>query len=57
MNLKNLKNRLVKLERITIPGMPPLVLIQSDDGWTKDQLHQMKEAEAEGRMIVKVFFV
>ncbi len=53
----SLKNRMVKLERITRPEMPPLILIQPEGGWTADQLQQMREAEAQGRMILKVVFV
>jgi hypothetical protein len=53
----SLKNRLVKLERIARPEIPPLILIQTEGGWTADQLQQMSEVEKQGGMVVRVVFV
>lgn len=54
----NLKNRLAKLEHKANPVVAPLVLIQStDNGWTPEQFREMKEAKAQGRMILRVEFL
>ena len=47
----------MKLEQLIKPVQMPLVMIKFDDEWTTDQLQQMKEAEVQGRMILRVIFV
>lgn len=40
------------------PVMMPLVMVPTaDNRWTPEQLQEMNEAEAQGRMILKVNFV
>lgn len=54
----SLRNRLVKLEHKANQVVAPLVVIQStDNGWTPEQLQEMEEAKAEGRMILRVEFL
>ena len=53
----NIKNRLLKLEKIIRPEQPPLVAIKFNDEWTPEQLQQMDEAKVQGRMIIRVNFV
>jgi hypothetical protein len=54
----NLRNRLSKLEQKLKPVMMPLVMIPSaGNSWTPEQLQEMKEAEAQSRMIVRIDFV
>ena len=54
----NLRNRLNKLEQKLKPVMMPLVMVPTaDNRWTPEQLQEMNEAEAQGRMILKVNFV
>ncbi len=53
----NIKNRLMKLEQLIRPVQMPLVMIKFNDIWTSDQLQQMKEAEVQGRKILRVVFV
>ena len=54
----NLRNRLIKLEQKAKPELFPLVMIPTRDNcWTAEQLQQMEEAEAQGRMIIRANFV
>lgn len=51
----NLRNRLNKLEQKLKPIMMPLLMVPTvDNRWTPEQLQEMKEAEAQGRMILRV---
>ena len=53
----NIKNRLLKLEKVIKPQQPPLVAIKFNDEWAPEQLQQMDEARVQGRMIIRVNFV
>lgn len=54
----NLKNRLTKLERRVEPEMMPLLMVPTaENRWAPKQLHEMEEAEIQGRMILKINFV
>lgn len=53
----NIKNRLEKLEQMIRPKQVPLVMIKFEDAWIPEQQQQINEAEAQGRMVLKVVFV
>lgn len=54
----SLRNRLNKLEQKLKPVVMPLVMIPSaDNSWRPEQLQEMEEAKAQGRMILAVQFV
>jgi len=54
----SLRNRLNKLEQKLKPVLMPLVMVPTaDNRWTPEQLQEMKGAEAQGRMILRVEFV
>jgi Spy/CpxP family protein refolding chaperone len=53
----NIENRLMKLEQMRTPEQAPLVMIKFEAAWTPEQQQQIDEAEAQGRMILKVVFV
>jgi len=54
----SLKNRLNKLEQKLKPVLMPLLMVPTaDNRWTPEQLLEMEEAKAQGRMILRVEFV
>ena len=53
----NIKNRLLRLEKMIKPEQMPLVMIKFEDDWTPEQQQQIDEAEANEQKIIMVEFV